>query len=246
MDQLESKHNPSITAGDLNGNHIYSDTNALSEKVREAIQKEDLEEKTVVAPKMETFVSGSIIPTIVCDDLVKFYNDDNSPFPILEGMIGRVQEGNESGTAITDKTEKDSRDMSIHWQVKDYRIGNFYRELHRVFVEYRQRYVTSQSLRLRIYETFNIQKYPKGVAYFKWNSEIVNTEPKSAMRALAWMTYLNDVEEGGETVFFNQQLVIKPKKGHTYIWPADWTHTHKGNPAPNEEKMIATGWYEFY
>ena len=126
MDQLETKDNPSITAGHLDNNHIYSDTNALSEKVREAIQKEDLEEKTVVAPKMETFVSGSIIPTIVCDDLVKFYNDDNSPFPILEGMIGRVQEGNESGTAITDKTEKDSRDMSIHWQVKDYRIGNFY------------------------------------------------------------------------------------------------------------------------
>ena len=76
MDQLETKDNPSITAGHLDNNHIYSDTNALSEKVREAIQKEDLEEKTVVAPKMETFVSGSIIPTTVCDDLVKFYNDD--------------------------------------------------------------------------------------------------------------------------------------------------------------------------
>jgi len=26
------------------------------------------------------------------------------------------------------------------------------------------------------------------------------------------------------------------------IWPADWTHTHRGIVAPNEEKIIATGW----
>jgi hypothetical protein len=37
---------------------------------------------------------------------------------------------------------------------------------------------------------------------------------------------------------------VRPKKGLTLIWPADWTHFHKGIPAPNEEKMIVTGWYD--
>ena len=30
---------------------------------------------------------------------------------------------------------------------------------------------------------------------------------------MAWMVYLNDVEEGGETEFLYQKLKVKPKKG---------------------------------
>ena len=37
-------------------------------------------------------------------------------------------------------------------------------------------------------------------------------------RVLAWMVYLNDVEEGGETEFLYQKLRIKPKKNTLLIW----------------------------
>ena len=60
------------------------------------------------------------------------------------------------------------------------------------------------------------------------------------------MTYLTDVVgEGGETEFYYQKLKIKPKKGLTLIWPSDWTHTHRGIPAPDEEKVIITGWIHY-
>ena len=36
-------------------------------------------------------------------------------------------------------------------------------------------------------------------------------------RTMAWMVYLNDVEEGGETEFLYQQLKVKPKKGTVVI-----------------------------
>ena len=58
------------------------------------------------------------------------------------------------------------------------------------------------------------------------------------------MTYLNDVEEGGETIFPYQKLKVKPKKGKTILWPAYWTHAHLGNVAKTEEKYITTGWFE--
>ena len=61
-------------------------------------------------------------------------------------------------------------------------------------------------------------------------------------RSMAWMTYLNDVEEGGETEFLYQKLKVKPKKGTTLIWPGAYTHMHRGNP-PMENKYIATGWF---
>jgi hypothetical protein len=59
------------------------------------------------------------------------------------------------------------------------------------------------------------------------------------------MTYLNDVESGGETEFLYQNLKIKPQKGLTLIWPTDWTHTHRGIPSMEEEKMIVTGWVHY-
>ena len=57
------------------------------------------------------------------------------------------------------------------------------------------------------------------------------------------MTYLNDVK-AGETGFLYQKLKIKPKKGLTLVWPAIWTHTHKGHIVKSD-KYIITGYYNY-
>jgi hypothetical protein len=59
------------------------------------------------------------------------------------------------------------------------------------------------------------------------------------------MTYLNTVKDGGGTEFFHQKLTTSAEQGKTLIWPADWTHTHRGITSPTEEKYIITGWYSF-
>lgn len=64
----------------------------------------------------------------------------------------------------------------------------------------------------------------------------------TSSRTLAWMVYLNDVEDGGETEWLYQELKIKPQKGRVVIWPGSFTHLHRGNP-PRTNKYIATGWY---
>ena len=90
---------------------------------------------------------------------------------------------------------------------------------------------------------FNIQKYEKGGHFKGVHSERMGVFNMD--RVFAWMTYLNDVEEGGHTYFPTQQAKIKPVKGLTLLWPADWTHLHQGIVAPNETKMIVTGWYDY-
>jgi len=60
-----------------------------------------------------------------------------------------------------------------------------------------------------------------------------------------WMVYLNDVEEGGETEFLYQHKRLKPEQGTLVIWPASFTHTHRGNPPLSNDKYIVTGWTEF-
>jgi hypothetical protein len=59
------------------------------------------------------------------------------------------------------------------------------------------------------------------------------------------MLYLNDVEDGGETEFLYQRMRVKPKQGTLLIWPAGFTHTHRGNPPLSNNKYVITGWSEF-
>ena len=67
----------------------------------------------------------------------------------------------------------------------------------------------------------------------------------SAKRFLAFLVYLNDVEEGGETEFLYQSRRIKPKQGTMVICPSGFTHTHRGNPPLTGIKYMINGWIEF-
>jgi len=71
------------------------------------------------------------------------------------------------------------------------------------------------------------------------------TSIQNSFRILAWMSYLNDVEDGGTTTFTQQSIEVTPEKGKTMIWPAEWTHAHAGNLVNAGEKYIITGWMHF-
>ena len=91
--------------------------------------------------------------------------------------------------------------------------------------------------------TFNIGKYEPGQHFQEIHCERCGLS--TLHRLFAFMTYLNDVEDGGSTYFSHYNLDIKPKKGLTIIWPAEWTHAHKGNIVNTGSKYIITGWLTF-
>jgi prolyl 4-hydroxylase len=64
-------------------------------------------------------------------------------------------------------------------------------------------------------------------------------------RCLVFMTYLNSIEDEGGTYFPYQGITTKAEQGLTLVWPAYWTHPHKGVASQTEKKIIATGWYTF-
>ena len=88
-----------------------------------------------------------------------------------------------------------------------------------------------------------LQKTPIQGGYSEWHSE--QGPGEASTRVLSWMVYLNDVEDGGETEFLYQGVKQKAKKGVLLIWPASFTHTHRGNPPYSNEKYIVTGWTSF-
>ena len=90
-----------------------------------------------------------------------------------------------------------------------------------------------------------VQKTEVGGGYMDWHFE--SSAPLMSHRIMTWVVYLNDLPEGeGETEFLYQHKRLRPKKGTVVIFPAAYTHTHRGNPPLTTTKYIATGWYELY
>ena len=90
---------------------------------------------------------------------------------------------------------------------------------------------------------FNLQKYYPNQGYYQLHCE--NSSVNDCKRIGAWMIYLNTVSDGGGTYFDNYDLTLDAKQGRCVIWPAYWTHFHKGVVSKTETKYIATGWITF-
>ena len=90
-------------------------------------------------------------------------------------------------------------------------------------------------------DVFKVHKVKKTEGFHKWHYE--KNGPGYLERLMAYMTYLEVPTEGGETEFLHQSLRIEPIVGRTLIWPAGYTHMHRGNPPLEGEKMYITGWF---
>mgnify|MGYP001180300815 CR=1 FL=1 len=85
------------------------------------------------------------------------------------------------------------------------------------------------------------QHTPTDGGYHEFHYEAMGLDHSA--RVLVWMIYLNDEFEGGETEFINPPRRIQPTTGTVLIWPAGFTHTHKGNLVLSGDKYVLTGWY---
>jgi hypothetical protein len=183
----------------------------------------------------ESFILQSYLEDIsVCDDLIQLHQANP------EKHIG---EAVRDGVGVVDKTIKDSEESYITGDV-----GLRYMvQLQKVIDQYIQKYPQCNMYSpFGLYTYPQIQKYAPGGGYFEWHTERTNAKTiQAASRHLVFMTYLNDVTDAGETEFDLQKLKIQPRKGLTLIWPADWTHTHRGIASPTQEKYVVTGWLHY-
>ena len=63
-----------------------------------------------------------------------------------------------------------------------------------------------------------------------------------SVRNLTYLWYLNTVDQGGETEFYDGTK-ISPERGKLLLFPATWTFYHRGRPPlGNKNKYVCTGW----
>jgi len=180
----------------------------------------------------ETFIGQYYLDDLsICDDIIEYFK--NSP----DKNLGKV------GFGEVDKNIKDSTDL--HLESVD--LSNRYNlQLQQTLNKYIEQYSFCNKYEsFSLVERINIQHYLPSQGFHQWHAERTGKQELVGSRHLVFMTYLNDVDDGGETEFYYQELKVKPRKGLTLIWPADWTHTHRGITSNTEEKYIVTGWFNF-
>ena len=105
--------------------------------------------------------------------------------------------------------------------------------------EYLKKFSVLGQEKLLIYDT-KAKKIPIGGGFHNWHYE--NTGLQVSARKLVIQLYLNTIEEGGETEFLYINKRIKAEQGRLIIFPAAFTHTHRGNPPIGKDKYIVSTW----
>lgn len=166
----------------------------------------------------------------------------------FEMMMNRGLCGNRQDFEGVQKTEK--QDYFIGLNLRYHAMNNFNGKtiqtiildgLQKCFDSYETEYDVLKDAHL-IATHIKMQRTDPGSGYHLWHCEQGNGE--NSGRCLVWASYLNTIEDAGETEFLYQRLRIPPKENTMVIWPAGFTHTHRGNVVHgNKSKYIITGWF---
>jgi len=183
--------------------------------------------------------------------------DDSIPVELCNEFVDNYEEAKKNRTIIdlTKQNEQGILDKPISTKRKDESalvgpivstiypippVQSYFEFLNECFTCYLEKYSIEFAGPI-FNDQFKIHKVRKSEGYHQWHYE--KDSPAYIDRLMAYMTYLEVPKEGGETEFLHQSLRIEPVVGRTLIWPASFTHMHRGNPPLDGEKMYITGWF---
>ena len=172
--------------------------------------------------------SYNILPTNLCDYLINVYESDKD---------NRERVDNESKPTFTQLNLN-----RYHRKI----VSNLFNYFSLALDSYKKDVPSSKYLPdIKYIEEFRIKKYEVGgVDRFDEHVDVI--DHKSAKRCLAMLFYLNDVEEGGKTIFPYHYKEFTPVKGSVIIFPPTWEYPHLGEPPVSNPKYIMSSYLHYY
>lgn len=122
----------------------------------------------------------------------------------------------------------------------------FFKGLQACYDEYTEKYSILKVSGGISATTMKMQCTGPGGGYHVWHGE--QGSGAHANRVVVYMVYLNSFEDGdgGETEFLYQRTRVRPEENLMLLWPASYTHAHRGNPVlVDKYKYIVTGWFYY-
>jgi len=181
---------------------------------------------------------GIMTPT-ECQVLIDHYEN----MAALNLSYSRLQIGDAPGHKKSDRAVFVLEQQSLRFTPDTSFITYFMERFWSCYNQYIEHYsILSEASKHQV-RMMKLQKTLPGQGYHVWHFESDSLERSG--RVLSWGLYLNTIEQGGETEFLYQGVRIPATQGTLVIWPAGFTHTHRGNPPLSGEKYLLTGWVEF-
>lgn len=192
------------------------------------------------------------------EDFIKLYHD-LYPEGYCEHLIAEFERLTQNGAGINRQNgegaarhAKDDLQLGLNMGVHtaapfDGRstVDMFFDGLQRCYEDYAEHFSVLKDGRIRGTH-MKMQRTDPGGGYHVWHGEQGNGA--HAERVLVYMLYLNSLGdgEGGETEFLYQRCRIMPQANTMLLWPATFTHAHRGNPVLcDRSKYIVTGWFYY-
>ena len=94
------------------------------------------------------------------------------------------------------------------------------------------------------YEFIKVHNYPKGEGHYIALHQDRDGHFEALPRVFNFLLYLNDVKDGGETVFPIQKVIVSPRRNRLVMWPSGWPYLHHGKIPLSEDKKVVTAWLE--
>ena len=125
-------------------------------------------------------------------------------------------------------------------------VNNVHNHIIKKVFEYRDKYYEFVDKRVfpkeQALEQFRIKKYEtNGTDQFDTHVDVV--EYSTARRYLSFLWYLNDINDGGKTVF--KEIEIQPKQGTLIMFPPMWMYPHRGEPPISNPKYIMSTYLHY-
>lgn len=183
-----------------------------------------------------------VFPEKYCEHLISEFER------LVTGGAGINRQNGEGA----DRHQKDDMQLGLNIKVhntlqfnnKD-TVDVFFDGLQQCYEAYTNNYSVLKNGKIRA-STMKMQRTSPGGGYHIWHGEQGNNA--HANRVLAYMLYLNTLEpnEAGETEFLYQRTRLQPQKNTMVVWPAAFTHAHRGNVVHGTNcKYIVTGWFYY-
>ena len=193
------------------------------------------------------YINNQSLSKHLCDEIIDLYNLDDKKY---DGITMAHVDKNIKDTTdliITDELKWIKIKRAIQKEVLD-NLRNYVEKLNNkddylnIGQNTSSRYTYFDNFLHNIeIETFMIQRYIKNIGKFVYHNDSRIDFDKRKSRIITFLWYLNDVDEGGETLF-SGKYAVKPTTGKLVLFPATWSYPHCGKVPISNDKYILTGW----
>ena len=172
-------------------------------------------------------IYDNVLSKEICEKLISFYEENSDKHEVIDN------DGYPTFTQLN-LTENKSHINDIH------------NLLIKTVFEYRDRYYQYICRDVfppsHAFEQFRIKKY-KPTGNDRFDTHVDVKDYQSARRFLSFFWYLNDVDDGGKTIF--KDMEIKPSMGTLIVFPPLWMFPHKGEPPISSSKYLLSTYLHY-